>query len=208
VGGILKSKTDWVGQAMSFFNAAEHAACMVIGADLRVQETSHGWGQLGLRGAGRLKGKRIDELFPATDIRAEVLDVLASGQPLKNVLLPVEGASGTCYLTASLLPVESDGRKPRKILLQANELLGELLIDEDSGEILAMNNAAAEVLRGEPGEWMGRSVWKSGILNDAGKRRVSLAILERKRALHLGRVSLSANRGQQIELEGALVLAE
>lgn len=193
---------------MSPFVAAEHVASIVIGADLRVEEFSHGWSQLGLSGTRRLVGKRIDELFPATDIRAQTLDVLASGEPLKNVLLSLQGETGTCYLTASLLPLDTDGRKPKKILLQARELLGELVIDEDTGEILAMNHAAAEVLGGEPGEWMGRSVWKSGILGDAGKRRVSLAMLERKRALHLGRFSMSAARGRRVELEGALVLAE
>ncbi|MGP8246997.1 MAG: PAS domain-containing protein [Bryobacteraceae bacterium] len=193
---------------MTSFSTAENAASMVIGADLRVEKSSLGWRQLGLGGRGRLKGKRIDELFPAADIRAEVLDALASGQPRENVLLPVEKADGIRYLSGSLSPVMANGRKPRKILLRASELAGELLVDEDSGEILEMNAAAAEVLGGARERWMGRSVWGSGILSDAGKRRASLAILERKRILHLGRFALSLERGQQVELEGALVSAE
>jgi PAS domain-containing protein len=193
---------------MNSCDTAENAASMVIGSDLRVEKSSPGWRQLGFNGTGRLKGKRIDELFPAADIRAKVLDVLASGQALGNVLLPMAGRDGIRYLSASLEPVTADGRKPRKILLRASELAGELLVDEDSGEILEINETAAKVLGGAREQWMGRSVWESGILNDAGKRRVSLAALERRRALHLGRVSLSLVRGQRVELEGALVLVE
>jgi PAS domain-containing protein len=93
-------------------------------------------------------------------------------------------------------------------LLRACELAGELVVDEDSGEILEINDAAAEVLGGTREQWMGRAVWESGILNDAGNRRTSLATLERKRAMHLGRFRLSVERGQQVEIEGALISAE
>jgi hypothetical protein len=192
---------------MNSFDTAENAASMVIGSDLRVEKSSLGWRQLGLSAAGSLKGKRIDELFPAADIRVKVLDVLASGKPLGNVLLSVAEAHKIRYLSASLAPAAADGRKPRKILLRASELAGELLVDEDSGEILEIN-AAAEILGGPREQWLGRSVWELGILNDAGKRRVTLAELDRRRALHLGRFSLSLPRGRQVELEGALVLAE
>jgi PAS domain-containing protein len=102
----------------------------------------------------------------------------------------------------------ADGRKPRKILLRASELTGELLVDEDSGEILEINEAAAEVLGSGCEQWLGRSVWQSGILTDAEVRRDSLAALERRRALHLGRVGLSLARGQRVEFEGILVLVE
>jgi hypothetical protein len=193
---------------MNSFGTADSAASMVIGSDLRVEKSSLGWRQLGLSTAGRLKGKRIDELFPAADIRAKMLDVLASGQPLENVLLAVAETHGTRYLSASLTPAAADGPKPRKILLRACELAGELVVDEDSGEILEINDAAAEVLGGTREQWMGRAVWESGILNDAGNRRTSLAALERKRAVHLGRFRLSAKRGQQVEIEGALISAE
>jgi len=193
---------------MNSFDTAGNLASMVIGSDLRVEKSSLGWRKLGFGGTSRLNGKRIDELFPAADIRAKVLDVLASGQGLENVLLPVAEGDGIRYLSASLAPLMADGRKPRKILLRASELAGELLVDEDSGEILEINEAAAKVLGGGCEQWLGRSVWELGILTDAEERRDSLAALERRHALHLGRVWLSLARGQRVEFEGALVLVE
>jgi PAS domain-containing protein len=193
---------------MKYFDPAKNVASMVIGSDLHVEKSSPGWRQLGFTETARLKGKRIDELFPAADIRARILDVLASGEPQENVLLPVAESAGARYLSASLSSMTSEKRKPKKILLRASELLGELLVYQDSGEILEINAAAAEALGGAAKQWIGRSVWELGILNDAGKRRLSLAALDWRRAVHLGRFSLSLARAQKVELEGAVVLVE
>src|ERR1039457_530884 len=86
-------------------------ATLIIGANLRVSSDGAGWRALGLGGLGRFSGKRIDELFPSSDLRASVLDVLASGQPVEGILVPIEDGGKTRYLCANLSPLPADARR-------------------------------------------------------------------------------------------------
>ena len=88
---------------------------LIIGANLRVSSDGEGWQALGLGGLGRRSGKRIDELFPSSDLRASILDVLASGQPVEGVLVPIADGGNTRYLCANLSPVPADAQKPSRI---------------------------------------------------------------------------------------------
>lgn len=183
------------------------AATLIIGADLRVSSGGAGWRALGLRGLGRLSGKRIDELFPSSDLRASVLDVLASGQPVEGVLVPMEDGGKTRYLCANLSPVPADARKPSKVLLQAHELDGRVLADAETGEIISSNEGGARALGSDVETILGKSLWGSEVLTNPEERDSILAGLIRRGSMYLGHFSQRNSTGEAVELEGALVLA-
>jgi hypothetical protein len=182
-------------------------ATLIIGADLRVSSDGAGWRALGLRGLGRLSGKRIDELFPSSDLRASVLDVLASGQTVKGVLVPIEDGGRTRYLCANLSPVPADARKPNKVLLRAHELDGWVLADAQTGEIIGANEVGARALGSDAATIPGKSLWESEALTNPVERDTIFAGLTRRGSVYLGRLWQKNSTGEAVELEGALVQA-
>ena len=178
-----------------------------MGADLRVSSDGPGWRALGLRGLGRLSGKRIDELFPSSELRASVLDVLASGQPVGGVLLPIDDGGKTRYLCAKLSGVPADARKPSKVLIRAHELDGWVLADAETGEITDSNESGARALGSDVETILGKSLWGSEVLTSPVERESTLAGLNRRGSVYLGRFSQRSPAGEVVELEGVLVFA-
>jgi hypothetical protein len=187
--------------------SAVTGATLIIGADLRVSSDGAGWRALGLRETGRLSGKRIDELFPAGDLRASVLDVLASGQPVEGVLVPMIDGGKTRYLCANLSPLPADARKPSKVLLRAHELDGWVLADAETGEIIRANEGGARALGSDVETIPGKTLWGSEALTNPEERASILAGLNRRGSVYLGHFSQRHSTGDAVELEGALVLA-
>src|SRR3954452_10856549 len=107
------------------------SATLVIGPDLRVISTKGDWQKWGI---ARLTqpGKTIHDIFPATQIHAFVLDVLASGQPVHGELIRLTNGE---YLCVSLFPLPANVPKPKKVLLTANVLDAQLYVDEESGVV-------------------------------------------------------------------------
>lgn len=180
---------------------------LIIGANLRVSSDGQGWRALGLGGLRRLRDKRIDELFPSSDLRASVLDVLASGQPVEGVLVPIEDGGKTRYLCANLSPLPADARKPKKVLLRAHELDGWVLADAETGEIISANQRGARALGSDVETISGKSLWSSEVLANAGGRDSIFANLNRRGSMYLGRFGQRNSTGESLELEGTLVLA-
>ena len=172
-------------------------ATLIIGANLRVSSDGEGWHALGLGGLGRRSGKRIDELFPSSDLRASVLDVLASGQPVEGVLVPIEDGGKTRYLCANLSPV----------LLRAHELDGWVLADAETGKIISANERGARALGSKVETISGKSLWSSEVLANPEERDSIFADLNRRGSTYLGRFGQRNSTGEALELEGALVLA-
>jgi hypothetical protein len=156
---------------------------------------------------GRFNGKRIDELFPSSDLRASVLDVLASGQRVEGVLVPIEEGGKTRYLCATLSPLPADAPKPKKVLLRAHELDGWVLADAETGEIIGSNERGARALWSDVETILGKSLWGSEPLMNPDERDSILAGLIRCRSVYLGRFSQSNSTGKAVELEGAIALA-
>ena len=182
-------------------------ATLIIGANLRVSSDGEGWQALGLGGLGRRSGKRIDELFPSSDLRASILDVLASGQPVEGVLVPIEDGGKTRYLCANLSPVPADAPKPKKVLLRAHELDGWVLADAETGKIISANERGARALGSKVETIPGKSLWSSEVLANPEERDSIFADLNRRGSTYLGRFGQRNSTGEALELEGALVLA-
>ena len=182
-------------------------ATLIIGANLRVCSDGAGWRALGLRDRGRFNGKRIDELFPSSDLRASVLDVLASGQAVEGVLVPIEEGGKTRYLCATLSPLPADAPKPKRVLLRAHELDGWVLADAETGEIIGSNERGARALWSDVETILGKSLWDSAPLMNPDERDSILAGLIRRGSVYLGRFSQSNSTGEAVELEGAMALA-
>jgi hypothetical protein len=156
---------------------------------------------------GRRSGKRIDELFPSSDLRAAVLDVLASGQPVEGVLVPIEDGAKTRFLCANLSPEPADGQKPKKVLLRAHELDGWVLADAETGGIISANERGARALGSNMETILGKSLWSSEVLANPEERDSIFADLNRRGSMYLGRFGQGNSTGESLELEGALVLA-
>ena len=186
-------------------NAAAGAA-LIIGANLRVTSHGSGWRALGLRDWGWFSDTRIDELFPSSDLHASVLDVLASGQPVEGVLVPIEDGGKTRYLCANLSPLPPGARKPKKVLLRAHELDGWVLADAETGEIISANEAGAAALGSQVETIPGKSLWGSEVLANPAERDSIFAGLNRTGSKYLGRFWQRNAMGEALELEGSLVL--
>ena len=180
---------------------------LMIGANLRVSSDGEGWRALGLGGLGRRSGKRIGELFPSSDLRASVLDVLASGQPVEGILVPIEDGGKTRYLCANLSPVPAGAQKPKKVLLRAHELDGWVLADAETGGIISVNERGARALGSNVETILGKSLWSSEVLTNPKRRDSIFADLNRRGSMYLGRFVQRNSTGESLELEGALVLA-
>ena len=183
-------------------------ATLIIGANLRVSSVGGGWRALGLRGLGRPGGKRIGELFPSGDLRASVLDVLTSGQPVEGVLIPVEDGERTRYLCANLSPVPANSLKPQKVSLRVHDLDGWVLADADTGQILGANESGAAAFGSDPKSVLGKSLWSSDALTDPEERNAVFAALNRSGSKYLGHFRQESECGEALELEGALVLVQ
>ena len=187
-------------------------ATLIIGANLRVCSDGAGWRALGLRGLGPFNGKRIDELFPSSDLRASVLDVLASGQAVDGVLVPIEEGGKARYLCATLSPLPANAPKPKRVLLRAHELDGWVLADAETGEIIGSNERGARALWSDVETILGKSLWGSEPLMNPevmnpDERDSILAGSIRRGSVYLGRFSQSNSTGEAVELEGAMALA-
>jgi PAS fold len=182
-----------------------NVATLVIGSDLRVRSSNSAWRQLGLAGQAKATGKRIDEVFPASDIRASILDVLASGESLEGVVIPVGAVGSQRYLCATLQPLSENGAKPREVAMQVGEFEGRIVVEGQGAEIVGMNEVAAKALGTSAAALRGKSVWA---LDSLGAERISgpyAQALEHRRPRYLGRFSFVSATGKRIELEGALV---
>lgn len=179
---------------------------LTIGADLRVTSAGEGWSSLGLGKVGRLKGKRIDELFQSGDLHASVLDVLASGQAVQGVLIPLAEGETKRYLCANLSPLPAGAKKPNKVLLHAHELDGWLLADAETGEIVGANEGGATAFGSNMETILGKSLWGSEALTNPQERESIFTALNRRGSMYLGRFR-QRTQGGDVELEGTLVLA-
>ena len=178
---------------------------MIIGANLRVSSSGPGWQALGLGRLGRFNRRRVDELFPAGDLRASVLDVLASGLPVEGILVPIEDNGKTRYLCASLYPVPAGAPKPKKVLLRAHELDGWILADADTGEIIRANHGGATAFGSDVESIAGMSLWASPALTKPQDREIVFAALNRSGSRYLGRFRQANAAGEAVEFEGVLV---
>jgi hypothetical protein len=152
-------------------------------------------------------GKRIDELFPYSDLHASVLDVLASGRPVEGVLVAIEDGGKRRYLCANLSPAPGGEQRPKKVLLRAYELDGWVLADAETGEIVNANQAGATALGSDMRTVIGKSLWGSLALTNPETRDSFLADLNRNGSTYLGHFGQRNSRGEALDLEGALVLA-
>ena len=168
---------------------------LLIGSDLRATGSSTEWRRLNLP-AGH---ERIDKLFPNSDVASCVLDVLASAAPLENVLVRQNQDGGKRYLIAEFRPLPSTG-KPKRVLMQVSELDAELLLDAETGEVVASNAAAREKLGNMPG--------LLEPLRTAEARRAALAAVTNKGSHYLGRFPHRLPDGAVVELESLLVVVE
>ena len=187
---------------------AESAATLIIGPDLKVRSHSLGWRKFGVSVRGRLTGKRINEIFPSSDLHGYVFDVLASGRPLTGVLVRVETAAGYRYLSANLQPSPANAEKPRRVVMRVVEMEGQLVADGDTGEILEINHTAAAALGASAESLLGKSIWAAEPLRSPEQRSSAFEALERRPYLHLGRFSHRHSGGEKVELEGALIWME
>jgi hypothetical protein len=177
---------------------------LVIGPDLRIVAASAGWQKLGLADSARIVGERIRNIFPGTQFHAAVLDVLASGQPVIGEI--VQLASGD-YLCVSLQPLPPNTRKPKKVLVSAEPWDGQLCVDEESGEIIQANEAAAAVF-GMPVEYLiGQCIWSLPPFATPGTKGSTLEALDRKKPVYLGTFKQPSGDGE-VELEAALVVVD
>jgi hypothetical protein len=182
-------------------NASE---TLVIGPDLRVISSKGDWRKWGLERLAQ-PGKMVHDIFPATEIYAFVLDVLASGQPVHGELIRLTSGE---YLCVSLCPLPANVPKPKKVLLTANVLDAQLYVDEESGVVLEANEAAG-VLFGEPVEYLiGQSIWSLQPFAVEETRRSTLEALTRKNSLYLGAFRLHSKVDAEVELEAAMVLVD
>src|ERR1035438_4075642 len=76
-------------------------ATVVVGSNLRVRSANSAWRELGLAGMETVTGKRIDDVFVAADIRGSILDVLAPGDSLRGVVIPVGREGAERYFCAT-----------------------------------------------------------------------------------------------------------
>jgi hypothetical protein len=160
-----------------------------------------------LEGLGPFHGKRIDELFPYSDVRASVLDVLASGRPVEGVLVAIKDGGNTRYLCANLSPVPAGAPRPKRVLLRAHEMDRWVLADAETGEIVRANEGGATALGSDVRTILGKSLWGSEALTNPEERDSILADLNRCGSTYLGRFRQCTATGEALELEGALVLA-
>lgn len=189
-------------------NRTAAGATLIVGADLRVSSSGPGWQTLGFGHLRRFNRQRIDELFPAGDLRASILDVLASGLPVEGILVPIEDNGKTRYLCASLSPLPAGAPKPKKVLLRAHELDGWIVANADTGEIISANEGGARAFGSDVENISGTSLWASQALTKPQDREIVLAALDRGGSRYLGRFRQTNSAGEVIEVEGVLIRQE
>lgn len=191
--------------------AAQETPSVVIGPDLRCASPNAAWRRLNLPGGN--SRERVDKLFPASDVAGHVLDVLASGVPSENVAVRIGEDGAERFLCASFHPYPS-AAKPRKVLMRAWEMNAQLLLDGDTGEVLAANDAGKTVFSGTPrspespcfaGPFAGPFAEP---LRSPEARTAALTEAARNGSHYLGKFKHRRPDGSEVELESLLVLVE
>src|SRR5579872_5274165 len=122
----------------------DETAQLVAGSDLRVSRVNEQWRQLNLPGGDSTKHERIDKLFPESDVAACVLDVLASGVALENVVVRFPDTAEERFYRMNFRPKSGAG-KPKRVVIEACEMHAWLMLDGRTGQVLQANQAAQEV---------------------------------------------------------------
>jgi len=181
----------------------QKTATLMIGANLRAAGSNAAWRRLNLPGGNAQTRERIAKLFPASDVAAHVLDVLASGAPSENVAVRLGGDGEDRFLCASFHPWPS-AAKPKRVRMEAWEMKAYFLLDGETGEILETNEAAKETfggtsrLRGEPG--------LAEALQSGEARAAALTAAARNGSHYLGKFKHRRPNGREVELESLLVV--
>jgi hypothetical protein len=183
----------------------QETASLLIGSDLRTTGATAEWRRLNLPGENEQARERIDKLFPSSDVKGHVLDVLASGVPSENVAIRLGGDREERFLCASFYPFPS-AAKPKKVLMLAWEMKAHLLLDGETGEVLKANEAAHEIL----GHSLRspESSWFAEPLRSKEARATALAGAARSGSHYLGRFKHRRPDGTEVELESLLVPVE
>jgi PAS domain-containing protein len=155
-----------------------------------------------------LVGARVQDVFQFARVQAAVLDVLASGATLSGVLIPLEERCRGRVLCASLSPVSQGSQKPRKVLLQAYELEGRLVIDEKTGRILEANEAAARMFAARIEDLVGQPVGAVNAFRRPGAQNSLWDELSRKTSVYLGKFIHAIGGTQKVEVEAVLLLQD
>jgi hypothetical protein len=188
-------------------NTNQNIASITIGSDLKVNEYNEAWRVAGLPAASGSAKERIDKLFPQADAAAYVLDVLASGEPRENVVVPLGREEEGRYLCASFYPMPA-GAKPgkvKKVLMRGWETKASFLLDGSTGAVLEARGSAQRYFeQGTPGasSAAGWRVWPQ--MTDEEFEQ-ALAMAERKGTHYLGRFRHRGPDGRDVELESLLM---
>jgi hypothetical protein len=178
-------------------DAAPDTASLVIGSDLRAAGANDAWRRLNLPGGNAQTRERVDKLFPASEVAACVLDVLASGTPTENVLVRMGSGPGERYLCAQFLPLPS-AAKPKKVLMQTWEMKACFVLDGETGQTLEATPVD---------EVFGNTPQFDEVLRNPETRATALAGVARDGAKYLGRFKHRRPDGTEVELESMLVVA-
>jgi hypothetical protein len=178
--------------------AARDTASLVIGSDLRAAGANDVWRGLHLPGGNTQTRERVEKLFPASEVAASVLDVLASGTPAENILVRMGSGPAERFFCAQFLPLPS-AEKPGKVLMQAWEMQAYLVLDGETGRVLESDPDAVAAF-GNPPRF-------AEILRNPETRAAALAGVARDGSQYLGRIKHRRPDGTEVELESALVLA-
>ena len=199
---MLRSSQRLLSRMINLLNikdAAPDTASLVIGSDLRAAGANDIWRNLLLPGGKAQTRERVDKLFPASDVAACVLDVLASGIPAENVMVRMGSGPGERFLCAHFLPLPS-AAKPKKVLMQAWEMRACFVLDGETGQTLEATSAANAIF--------GDAASFAEVLPNPETRAAALAGVARDGAKYLGKFRHRRPDGTEVELESALVLAD
>lgn len=175
-------------------NHAE-TAWLMVGPDLRASGSSAEWRRLNLPGGITQTRERIDDLFPSSDVRGYVLDVLASGVPAENIVLKMAGEGADRLLCACFHPFPAEG-KPKKVLIEAWKISAYLVLDGVSGEVLEATPEAKGLFGNTP------------CLPIQSPLLSGLQMAVRDGSHYLGQFQHQQPDGREVQLEAILALVE
>jgi hypothetical protein len=168
---------------------------MVVGSDLRTADTNAAWKQMNLPGTGARE--RVDKLFAGSDVAASVLDVLASGESLENVIIRLPGDVEIRFLRLNFHPLPN-GKKPRKVKIEAWEMSAQVVLDGETGKVLGANRAASEVF----GDADGAGQFVEGV----NGMEAALTSAARNGSCYLGRFTYRRPDGREVVMESMLTV--
>lgn len=175
----------------------EGTAALLVGADLRCRTANREWRRLTLPGGDCRAHERIDRLFPQSEVAACVLDVLASGKALENVVAGIGDSGCERFLRMNFYPLP-EGQKARTVRIEACEMSAQLVLDGDTGEVLGANRAAAEVF--------GDGAGADRFLRRVDSLEKALASAADTGSYYLGRFKYRRPDGREIEVESMLAV--